>query len=74
MYIIDGTCDNDKISDFWRLDFATWTWSTVMESGTIPSARSGHTTIRYNDLLILFGGIGDITRESNEMYSYNFTT
>jgi len=72
MYVLDGTSDRDRISDFWKLDLGSMTWSKVMEAGTIPHGRSGHTAVIFNDLMILFGGIGEITRESNEMYSYNF--
>jgi len=63
MYVIGGTVDTGRKNDFWRLDLASWTWSEVEQVGNYPEERSGHTAIVYNDTIVLFGGIQDVTRE-----------
>ena len=72
MYVIGGTVDTGRKNDFWRLDLASWTWSEVEQVGNYPEERSGHTAIVYNDTIVLFGGIQDVTREQNDMFSWNF--
>lgn len=39
-----------------------------------PSGRNGHSTVVVNKKLILFGGILEITKESDEVFIYEFGT
>ena len=40
----------------------------------MPPGRTGHTLIKYRDYIIQFGGILEITKESDEIYVYNIKT
>lgn len=75
MYIFGGTSDEgEKLSDLWKLDLRTYAWEELKPHGDIPSGRSGHSAVVYSDVMIVFGGMKDITKETNDMYSYNFET
>ncbi|OMJ77866.1 hypothetical protein SteCoe_22467 [Stentor coeruleus] len=75
MYIFGGTSDEgEKLNDLWRLDLRTYAWENVVGIGNVPSGRSGHSAIVFMGHMILFGGMKDITKETNDMYSYNFAT
>jgi hypothetical protein len=39
-----------------------------------PSARSGHTMNVYGDKMFIFGGIFELTKELNDLISYDFLT
>ena len=73
LYIFGGTNEEgEKLSDLWKLDLRTYHWDEVKGLGDIPSGRSGHSAALYKDLMIIFGGMKDITKETNDMYSYDF--
>lgn len=73
MYVFGGTNDEgEKLRDFWKLDMRTYHWEEVIGQGEVPSGRSGHSCVIYNDVMIIFGGMKDITKETNDMYSYQF--
>ena len=75
MYIFGGTSEEgEKLSDMWKLDLRTYHWDQVIGNGDIPTGRSGHSAVLYNDVMIIFGGMKDITKETNDMYSYQFDT
>jgi hypothetical protein len=75
MYIFGGISEEgEKINELWRLDLRTYVWENLKCNGDIPSGRSGQSAIVYNEHMILFGGMKDITKETNDMYSYNFFT
>jgi len=42
--------------------------------GGLPDPRSGHTVSIHKDVMLIFGGIKEITRETNDMYTFNLTT
>ncbi|OMJ69664.1 hypothetical protein SteCoe_32538 [Stentor coeruleus] len=73
MYVFGGTNEEgEKLSDFWKLDLRTYHWEEVKGKGDVPSGRSGHSAAIFKDVMIVFGGMKDITKETNDMYSYNF--
>ena len=75
LYVFGGISDEgEKLNDFWRLDLSTSVWEEVLGEGDIPTGRSGHTAVVYKDLMVMFGGMKDITKETNDMYSYSFST
>ena len=75
MYIFGGTSEEgEKLCDLWKLDLRTYHWEQVDCSGEVPSGRSGHSAVLYGDVMIVFGGMKDITKETNDMYSYHFDT
>ncbi|OMJ68853.1 hypothetical protein SteCoe_33574 [Stentor coeruleus] len=73
MYVFGGTNEEgEKLSDFWKLDLRTNHWEDIKGKGDVPSGRSGHSAVIFKDVMIVFGGMKDITKETNDMYSYNF--
>lgn len=72
MIIFGGTNDEgEKMNDLWKLDLRTYVWEEIVGNGDKPSSRSGHSAVVYTDLMIVFGGMKDITKETNDMYTYN---
>ena len=59
----------------WKFDFVTKMWEEVHpenEEAEIPMPRAGHSAIMYkNELMMIFGGIYEITRELNDCYIYS---
>jgi hypothetical protein len=74
MYVFGGTNDEgEKLNDLWKLGLNTLRWEKIQATGDVPSGRSGHSAVVYTDLMIVFGGMKDITKETNDMYSYSLT-
>jgi len=72
LFIFGGISEeSEKLNDFWSFDLKTHKWTQVNALGDCPSGRSGHSCVVYRDLFVLFGGMKDITKETNDMYSYN---
>ncbi len=42
--------------------------------GDIPLGRNGHSIIEINGKLVLFGGIIEITKESDEVFTFDTAT
>ena len=68
----DETCAT--LNDLWAFDIKNETWTLVEQSGNIPNGRSGHSLNLYQNHLVLFGGIIEVTKESNELYIFNLQT
>ena len=68
--------DNIKLNDLWELDLGTqeFTEIRIPESSYQPSCRSGHSANIFNDKMVIFGGILELTKELNEMLMYDFKT
>lgn len=49
-------------------------WIQVNYDGEIPQARNGHSIISHNGKLVLFGGIIEITKESDEVFIFDPNT
>jgi hypothetical protein len=72
LFIFGGISDeSEKLNDFWNFDLKLKFWTRIHGKGEEPTGRSGHSCVVYKDLLIIFGGMKDITKETNDMYSYN---
>ncbi|PNY06618.1 acyl-CoA-binding domain-containing protein 4-like [Trifolium pratense] len=70
--LIGGKTDpgSDKIS-VWAFDTETECWSLMEAKGDIPIARSGHTIVRANSTLILFGGEDCKRRKLNDLHMFD---
>ncbi|CAK8530935.1 unnamed protein product [Lathyrus sativus] len=70
--LIGGKTDpgSDKIS-VWAFDIETECWSLMEAKGDIPTARSGHTVVRANSTLILFGGEDCKKRKLNDLHMFD---
>ncbi|KAL2979901.1 hypothetical protein AAZX31_13G198400 [Glycine max] len=70
--LIGGKTDpaSDKIS-VWAFDTDTECWSPMEAKGDIPVARSGHTVVMANSVLILFGGEDVKRRKLNDLHMFD---
>ncbi|KAH1146413.1 hypothetical protein AAZX31_15G091800 [Glycine max] len=70
--LIGGKTDpaSDKIS-VWAFDTETECWSLMEAKGDIPVARSGHTVVMANSVLILFGGEDAKRRKLNDLHMFD---
>ena len=66
--------DNQKLKDLWSFDIQTsaWTQHDCDLKSLLP--RSGHSACVYEDWMLIFGGIHEITKELEDMAVYNFKT
>ncbi|XP_073026410.1 uncharacterized protein [Primulina eburnea] len=55
----------------WAFDMDEECWSLMEAKGDIPVARSGHTVVRANSVLILFGGEDSKRRKLNDMHMFD---
>ncbi|XP_073307744.1 uncharacterized protein [Primulina huaijiensis] len=55
----------------WAFDTEEEYWSLTEAKGDIPVARSGHTVVRANSVLILFGGEDSKRRKLNDMHMFD---
>ena len=39
----------------------------------MPYERSGHSMVVYEDYIMVFGGIWDVTKELNDLHLYSLT-
>ncbi|KAL2506688.1 Galactose oxidase/kelch repeat superfamily protein [Abeliophyllum distichum] len=70
--LIGGKIDpvSDKVS-VWAFDMETECWSLMEAKGAIPVARSGHTIVKSNSVLILFGGEDTKRRKLNDLHMFD---
>ncbi|GMH29297.1 hypothetical protein Nepgr_031140 [Nepenthes gracilis] len=70
--LIGGKTDpgSEKVS-VWAFDTETECWSLMEAKGDIPVARSGHTVVRANAALILFGGEDAKRRKLNDLHMFD---
>ncbi|XP_065863587.1 acyl-CoA-binding domain-containing protein 6 [Euphorbia lathyris] len=70
--LIGGKTDpaSDKIS-VWAFDVETECWSLLEAKGDVPVARSGHTVVRANSVLILFGGEDAKRKKLNDLHMFD---
>lgn len=68
VYVFGGRNDyNEMLDDTWEYDIAGKKW-TLIEGDNHPIGRSQHSLTLFEDKMILFGGIVDITKEINELH------
>ncbi|KAL0388750.1 UNVERIFIED_CONTAM: Dynein regulatory complex subunit [Sesamum radiatum] len=61
---------SDRVS-VWAFDMEAECWSPIEAKGDIPVARSGHTVVRANSVLILFGGEDTKRRKLNDLHMFD---
>ncbi|KAH6769761.1 Galactose oxidase/kelch repeat superfamily protein [Perilla frutescens var. hirtella] len=61
---------NDRVS-VWAFDMEAECWSHIEAKGDVPVARSGHTVVRANSVLILFGGEDTKRRKLNDLHMFD---
>ena len=75
MYVFGGQDDdNNKLNDLWELDIASERWTQIKTSGYEPHPRSGHSANVHNGKMYVFGGILELTKELDDLFSFDFTS
>ena len=69
-----GKADNDlKLNDLWLFSLTKQSWQSIdCTDEVVPSVRSGHTCCLFGDLMLVFGGIFEVTREINDTFAFSF--
>lgn len=74
MYVFGGKNDeSEKLDDLWVYNIADSKWTKLSPDGECPYPRSGHSCDVYDDWLVLFGGIWDVTKELNDLWFYSIS-
>ena len=74
MYVFGGKNeDAEKLNDLWVYNIADKRWAEIEAEGEIPFERSGHSADIYDDYMVVFGGIWDVTKELNDLHLYSFS-
>ncbi|XP_028109348.1 acyl-CoA-binding domain-containing protein 6-like isoform X1 [Camellia sinensis] len=70
--LIGGKTDpaSDRVS-VWAFDTETECWSLMEAKGDVPVARSGHTVVRANSVLILFGGENAKRKKLSDLHMFD---
>lgn len=71
--VVYGGCNDEgaKLNDVWKLNLTSYTWQRVEVRGEVPEGRSGHTACLYQSIMIVFGGMKELTKETNELLGLN---
>lgn len=71
MYIFGGkNSKNQKLNDLWKLSLQSMTWTKLKVDSSI-TPRSGHSCDIYEDYILIYGGIYDVTRELNDLHIFD---
>ena len=75
MYVFGGKADKGiKLNDLWAFNLLSHAWKKINPvDEVIPEIRSGHSSCIYEDLILVFGGIFEITRELNDVYGFSIS-
>lgn len=72
MYVFGGKDDSsEKLNDFWSFNITDQKWLLITAGGEAPYERSGHSSAVFEDLIVVFGGIWDVTKELNDLHLYS---
>ncbi len=75
LYMLNGADeDNDKCNDMWKFNVASKTWTKTEPKGDFPVGRQGSTMGIMDDKMVMFGGIIEVTKESDEVFVFDFVT
>ena len=71
--VLFGGYDGSNTHDVWTLDLTSYIWTEVTTSATKPSARYGHSSVLYNEHMVMFGGYNGSSRY-NDVWTLNLTS
>lgn len=73
MYVFGGKSDNSvKLNDLWAFNLQSHHWNQVIAvDDELPETRSGHTAVMYDSIMVVFGGIYEVTKELNDVCAYS---
>lgn len=73
IYVFGGKDqDTNKLNDLWEFNIKTSKWTELQSKSDLPLSRSGHSTCLFNNYLVVFGGIHELTQEMNDIQAYDF--
>lgn len=73
MYVFGGSGeDGSKLEDLWKMNLLTWKWERMYLRGDCPEGRSGHSVCCFGNCMVIFGGVKELTKETNEMWALCF--
>ena len=65
--------DNQKLNDLWTWDSTNRKWTEIKGTkGTFPHPRCGHSASIDNDMMLIFGGLFEVTHETNDICGFDF--
>lgn len=74
MYVFGGKDDDsNKLNDLWVFNYNDQIWEELKPDFGLsppPLPRSGHSACLYGDIMCVFGGIYDVTKELNDLHVY----
>ena len=75
MVVFGGDTGNyNYVNDVWEFDLKTNTWRNITPTdGTAPNVRSQHTSIYYNNKMVVLGGTTHMGR-LNDIWEFDLTT
>jgi N-acetylneuraminic acid mutarotase len=65
--------NNEALNDMWIFSLETSAWSKVYQKGQIPAPRSGHSLVKHDNSIILFGGLLEVTKETEDLYQFDLS-
>lgn len=71
LYIFGGRDDAKRMNDLWKYDIYNNKWVELNPKGYIPTARSGHSSVIYENSIFLFGGNDGKDVLDDKLYEYN---
>lgn len=75
LYLYGGlNIQNDTLNDMWRFDLETNQWDVIEQNGKVPGPRCGHSFNIHCDKIFMFGGLREVTQESNETFRFDIAT
>ena len=73
MVVFGGYSGSSYKNDVWEFDLTTNIWKNISPStGTKPNGRAGHTSIYYNNKMVVFGGSTDSSYK-NDVWEFDLT-
>ena len=75
MIVFGGFRNSTRFNDLYSLNLSTLAWTQLSPTGSLPSARVGHSAVYDNttDCMIIFGGDSG-SGSLNDLYSLNLET
>ena len=66
--------ESNKLNDLWVFNFSTYQWEyiEISDDDVKPLRRSGHSACLYKDMMLIFGGIFEVTKELDDMLLFDF--
>ena len=64
--------DNEKLNDLWIFDIPSRKWKEEKPVSPAPIPRSGHSACIVRDQMMIFGGILEVTKELDDMHTFDF--